>query len=158
MAQNTYAPNPLQYTSGPPNSNTNTNNASHYPSQQYQHHQQRFYPNPYPPHSQSQPPAQSPSYAQPQGFQGQPDGQRQQFQPNVNVNVNHGNGHGPLMQRPTPVPDDPFKKPYLPPQRTAEPQQQYTQYGPLLFPHADFVFGLTTRLSAPCFFRQGPFG
>ena len=38
------------------------------------------------------------------------------------------------MPPPSTVPDDPFKKPYLPQQRTSEPQQQYIHNGQLLLP------------------------
>ena len=50
------------------------------------------------------------------------------------------------MPPPSTVPDDPFKKPHLPPQRTSEPQPQYMPNGRLLFPSVTF-FNLRLNVS-----------
>ncbi|MCJ1453280.1 hypothetical protein MMC28_003626 [Mycoblastus sanguinarius] len=87
------------------------------PHQSLPHQQQsQFFPNPY-----GQSTAPSSSFVHPHASAAQSyQDQRQQHLPNQNHTV----------------PDDPFKKPYLPPQRP-EPrhtQQQYMQNGRLLFP------------------------
>lgn len=125
-----------------------TNHAGHFPqSHQHQHHpqhqqQSHFYPNPYPQSNHSNhsnqsnqsngpsPPLPSSSYIHPQpsseGQTYQP--QRQQYGPNqIQMQVQNHNAGGPLMQPPTSLPDDHFKKPYL-------PQHQYMNHGRLLFP------------------------
>jgi hypothetical protein len=114
------------------------------PSHQLLPHQQQqlqqFYPNPYP-----QSAAPSPSYIQPQGFQGPANqGPRQQYL----SNQSQGNGYGrtPLMPPPSTVPDDPFKKPHLPQQRISESQSQYMQNGRLFLPSIA-VFNLRLNVS-----------
>ncbi|KAL2050598.1 hypothetical protein ABVK25_009106 [Lepraria finkii] len=115
--QNSYKARPHMYNAGGAN-------AGHFPPTSHQQllhqqQQQQFYPNPYP-----QSAAPFPSYIQPQGSQSSASqGPRQQYP----SNQNQGNGGTPLMPPPSTVPDDPFKKPYLPPQRTSEPQSQYMQ-------------------------------
>ncbi|KAL2042470.1 hypothetical protein N7G274_004963 [Stereocaulon virgatum] len=126
--QNSYGarPGPHMYNAGGPNAGH-----AHYPppshqdlphqQQQHQHQHQQLYPNPYP-----QSAAPSPSYVQPQGFQGPANqGPRQQYL--SNQNQGNGNGRTPLMPPPSTVPDDPFKKPHLPQQRISESQSQYMQ-------------------------------
>ena len=115
------------------------NNAPHFPHSQSQSHSQspsiqqhsHFYPNQYqyqhPQQSNqfnalSSPPTPSP-YTVPQPSEAQTyQTQRQPHPPN-----NIQNGGVPLMQRPMTLPDDHFKKPYL-------PQQQYINHGRFLFP------------------------
>ncbi|KAK0514561.1 hypothetical protein JMJ35_003178 [Cladonia borealis] len=115
--QNSYGAHPHMYNSGGANAGHFPHQQLPHPQQQQQQQQQQFYPNPYP-----QSAAPSPSYVQPQGSQG-PANQvpRQPYLPNQS----HGSGGPHLMPPPSNVPDDPFKKPYLPQQRTTEPQQQY---------------------------------
>ena len=128
-----------------------TNNAPHFPHSHSQslslslsqsqspsiQQQSHFYPNQYqyPPQSNqfnasSSPPTSSP-YTIPQPSEAQTyQTQRQPYPPN-----HIQNGAVPLMQRPMTLPDDHFKKPYL-------PQQQYINHGrflfPLLFPSSMF--------------------
>ena len=54
------------------------------------------------------------------------------------------------MPPPSNVPDDPFKKPYLPQQRTSEPQQQYIHNGQLLLPS----FLSSPQICVCCCFRR----
>ncbi|MCJ1275372.1 hypothetical protein MMC21_003175 [Puttea exsequens] len=127
---NQYGPRPMQYGAPAPHDAGHFSPQNMQPlqhqhqqqtqqQQQHQHqhqHQQQIHPNPYP---QSQPSSQA--------YLDQPDqAQRQQFQPNRG-NGNGSNGGGQLTHPAPTLPDDPFKKPYLPPQRASEPQQQYTQ-------------------------------
>lgn len=100
-----------------------TNNAPHFPLSHQQ--QSPFYANPYPQSNGPSPPIPSYAHPHPQPSERQTyQPQRHQYGPNQNQN-----GRGPLMQPPTSLPDDHFKKPYL-------PQQQYMNHGPLLFPIA----------------------
>ena len=115
-----------------------TNNAPHFPHSHQQLPPHHFYhsPNPYPPppppptphdnHPSNHPNATSPplpSYLHSQPSEGQAyHPQRLPYGPN-----HSHNGGGPLMQPPMSLPDDHFKKPYL-------PQQQYINHGLLLFP------------------------
>ena len=111
-----------------------TNNAGHFPhSHSHSHsqsHQQQspFYPNPYPQSNQSNaspPPPPLPSYIHPQPSEIQTYHQPQRLPYGPNQ-FHFQNGRAPLMQPPISLPDDHFKKPYL-------PQQQYMNHGPLLF-------------------------
>ncbi len=105
-----------------------TNNAPpHFPQSHQQH--SHFYPNPNPypqsNHSNASPPPPLSSYIHPQPSEGQTyHPQTLPYGPNQ---FQSQNGRAPLMQPPMSLPDDHFKKPYL-------PQQQYINHGPLLFP------------------------
>lgn len=123
-----------------------TNNAPHFPqshslSPQSLHsiqHQSHFYPNPNPyPHSNpstqfnqsnaSSPPL--PSYIHPQPSESHTyQAQRLPYAPN-HIQIQNQNGGAPLTQPPMSLPDDQFKRPYL-------PQQQYLNHAP---PPANFL-------------------
>lgn len=118
------------------------NNAPHFPhSQSHLHLQQQpplsiqqqqqqqhshFYPSQYPPHfDQPQSNASSPPTPSSYSLQHPSDAQTYQAQRQTYPSNHIQNGGGPLMQRPM-LPDDHFKKPYL-------PQQPYINHGSLLY-------------------------
>ncbi len=159
--QNTYPPRPLPTTattttttSYPPGIGSHNGQPSNAPLphqlplqqlQQQPHQQQQFYPNPYPPSA-----APSSAYGQsahgPEGQMNPGLGPRQQYPPGQNQNQNGANAAGgALMQPRTTAPDDPFKKPYLPPQSQSQ-SQQYSN-GRLLLPCSERAF---RSIMCPC--------
>lgn len=163
--QTTYGPSPMYH---PGSGQPSNHSASPFPHQlppqqhQYQHQHQQLYPNAYP--QQPSGPVSAYGHSAP-GPEGQSNlGPRQQYPPFQN----NGNAAGPLMQPSnnnnpsTMVPDDPFKKPYLPPQKAETPrhtpqaQQQFQQNGRLLFPLtvSAYVGCLTVHVLTSSFIPQ----